>query len=91
MSPWVLFPLNGRIRANVPGEIVCPGVGRPDHPDGSAFGEGSEGIEGPDAGADIGAAGNDGLLRLTGSLGVKNVEHEPLLFEKAGMLAKLGK
>jgi hypothetical protein len=28
------------------------------------------------------------IPRFTGPLGVKNVEHEPLLFEKAGILAQ---
>src|SRR5262249_29799750 len=56
-----------------------------------AFDKGSERIECADASADIGAAGDDGLLGFAGALSVENLQHEAVLLEEAGILPELGK
>src|SRR5262249_9793687 len=62
-----------------------------DHPNRRAFGKGSERIECADPGADIGAAGDHGLLGFAGALGIENLQHEPVLLEEAGILPQLRK
>ena len=39
-----------------------------------------------DPGADIGAAGDHGLLDFASALGIENLQHEPALLEEAGIL-----
>jgi hypothetical protein len=61
-----------------------------DHPDRGALGEGAEGVEGADPGADVGAAGDHRLLRLARARSVENFQLEPMLLEEAGILPELG-
>ena len=62
-----------------------------DHSDRRSFGKGPECIECADPGADIGAAGDHGLLGFASALGIENLQHEPVLLEEAGILPQLRK
>src|SRR5262249_25177254 len=87
----ILLVLDWRVCFHVPGEIVRAGVRCRDHADRRAFGKGSECIECADAGADIGAARDHGLLGFAGALGIENLQHEPVLLEETGVLPQLRK
>src|SRR5262249_34851250 len=80
----ILLVLDGRVCFHVPGEIVRARVRCRDHADRRAFGKGSECIECADPGADIGAAGDHGLLGFAGALGIENLQEKPVLLEEAG-------
>src|SRR6266480_7084025 len=62
-----------------------------DHSDRRSFGKGSKRVECADPGANIGAAGDHGLLGFASALGIENLQHEPVLLEEAGILPQLRK
>jgi len=75
--------LDRRIRAHVPVGVLAGRLGA-DDADRRAFRIGAEHAQRADRHADIDVAGDHGLHRLPGALGVQNLELQPMLLEKAG-------
>src|SRR5262245_995528 len=84
----VLDRLERRIRLHVPIEIAGSGEGRQQDVHRRAARESAHDAGDANAGAEIGAAGDDGLHGLARALGADIVQHQVMLLEDAGVLAE---
>src|SRR5262249_8345401 len=82
--------LDRGIGLHVPEQVAGASDLRADDAHGCAFGEGAEHAHDADADADVDAAGDHGLLRLAGALGIEQLEREAVLLEDAPAIPDLG-
>src|SRR5262249_13843337 len=80
-----------RIAFDVPVEVAGAGEGRRDDAPRRALGERAHHAGDADAGADVGAAGNDRLHRLASASRAEIVEHDAMLLEDADVLTERGR
>src|SRR5262249_57428391 len=84
----VLDAFQRRIRLHVPEQVARPGERRQQDAHRGASGKSAHDAGDADAGAEIGAAGNDGLQGLARALGADILEHEVVPLEDARVLAQ---